>query len=334
MIIGKKSFVIPTGLNLSSDERMKRIFNDRKILHRNAVPSFVIYIDESVWTAFLQKANEEYASHRNEASGIILGNYFKDEAGEYVVGTHFEAGNGSGTSSVFCEISIQDQLRILKTAKDKHLLQIIWIHSHPSFGAFYSTVDYRTLKSMYYAPHQAGIVVDNVKDEYLGFKVRNSNAYEFKDIYLIKLMDGMPQVTRPFGKKPVKIFFAKKRESITLKKKLNETVSLKGKCGKINEEADILSLLLNAIDDLKVILLSNHETKDKMNQFRLNWEASIKGIEELVNKQYGEKPYKDVAPVFNLLNEMRNLLDKSNSPESQASLLDKVNEILTVLTKS
>jgi proteasome lid subunit RPN8/RPN11 len=336
MIIGKKSFVIPTGIELSGDERIKRIFHDRKLLHEQSVPSFAVYIEESTWNAFLQKANEEYALRNNEASGIILGSYFKDDAGEYVVGTHFEAGNGSGTSSVFCEISIQDQVRIIQSAKEKKLLQVIWIHSHPSFGAFYSNVDYRTLKSMYYAPHQAGIVVDNVKGEYLGFKVRNNNAYEFKNIYLFKIDDDSQFSSRPFGKDPIKVFYAKDNSSITLNKKVKDPVSLKsgGKRIKQVKDTEVLAMIKKAMDDLKLLLADSQDKNDKLIQHRQNWEITIKQIEALLEEQYGGKPYRDVAPYFNMLNELRDLLNEKYSSANRARLQDKLNELLTDLSKS
>ncbi len=335
MIIGKKSFIAPTGLDLSGDERIKRIFRDRKLLHEHTVPPFAIYIDESTWNKFLQKANEEYALRNNEASGIILGNYLKDDFGEYIVGTHFEAGNGSGTSSVFCEISVHDQVRIIQSAKEKKLLQVIWIHSHPSFGAFYSTVDYRTLKSMYYAPHQAGIVVDNVKGESLGFKVRYNKAFEFKDIYLVKLDDDASLISRPFGKNPAKIFYANNRSYFTLNKKVNDPVSLKsiGKEIKRGDSEDVLDRISKAVDEIKFILSNSGDKNDQMCPSRQNWEANIKEIESLLNERYGEKPYKDVAPWFKIISEMRYFLNDGYSPASQPKHQDKLNELLNGLSK-
>jgi proteasome lid subunit RPN8/RPN11 len=333
MIIGKKSFVTPSQPDLSGDERIERIFRDRKLLHEHSIPSFAVYIDESAWNAFLQKANDEYTKRGNEASGIILGKYLKDNFGEYVVGTHYEAGNGSGTSAVFCEISIQDQLRIIQSAKEKTLLQVIWIHSHPTFGAFYSTVDYRTLKSMYYAPHQAGIVVDNVKGEYLGFKVRNGNANEFKEIFLFRLDDAESLASQPFGKDPVKVFYAKNNSSFSSNRKVNDPVSLKsaGKGKKQVHSAEVLSLITKAADDLKLILSGPDETNDRTNQYVHDWEIKIKEIEGMLYEQYGEKPYKDVVPCVNILNEMSVLINEKYSSASHAKLRDKLNELLKSL---
>lgn len=336
MIIGKKSFISPTRIELSGDERIRRIFNDRKLLHKQLVPSFAVYIEESAWNAFLQKANEEYAVRKNEASGIFLGSYFKDDEGEYVVGTHFEAGNGPGTSSVFCEISVHDQVRIIQSAKEKNLLQLIWIHSHPSFGAFYSNVDYRTLKSMYYAPHQAGIVVDNVKEEYLGFKVRKRKANEFLDIFLFKLDDVELAINRPFGKDPAKVFYANASFLTTLNKKMNNPVSLKIQSRTKNQDMgiEILALITKAADDLKSLLSDPLKTSDKSKIHQQDWEIKIREIESLLNEQYGGKPYRDVAPYFNVLNELKDLLSEESSSTNQTRFRDKLNELLTDLSRS
>ena len=331
MIIGKKSVVGPCSLAEINNERIKDLFSDRSLLHANSIPEFSIYIDEPAWNTFLKRANNEYTIHNNEASGIILGHYFSDRFGKFIVGIHFEAGYGQGTSSVFCEISIQDQIRILQKAKDHNLLQLIWIHSHPTFGAFFSTVDYRTLKSMYYAPHQAGIVVDNVNQEYLGFKVRNNNAYDFKEIFLVSLNDPTLSITRPFGKNPDKIFYARKKNSSNLNKTKVPPVSLKDKRNEKIKGEEILSLLSQAIDDLKLVLNGRDKKNDSLDQNMQSWEMKIKEIEHLLNEKYGEKSYKSVAPCFARLNEMRVMINEGAFPESQASLLDKMKELLNNL---
>lgn len=338
MIIGKKSFVTPKALDLLGDVKIKQVFMHREMMHELKVPLFGIYIDYYVWDAFIKQANLEYSQHRNEASGIILGYYLKDDYGEFVVGTHFEAGYGEGTSSVFCEISILDQVRIIKVCKEKNLLQLVWIHSHPSFGAFYSSVDYRTLKSMYYAPHQAGIVVDNIKEEYLGFKVKGNDAYEFKDIYIISLDDDLSPFTRPFGKEPIKIFYAKNNGSSPSNKKIAGPVSLKIK--RKNKEKDksddIMVSLVNAVNDLKIILSNTNKPKSVGNSvlYRKNWEMTIAQIESLLYEQYGEKPYREVAPHFNIINSMREMISEGFSTSSQAKLLDNLDLLIKSLSKS
>lgn len=323
----------PVSSETSGNKHIMAKFDDRSQLHLTKVPAFTIYINVQTWKSFLQRADDEYKERKNEASGIILGYYFKDSFGEYVVGTHFEAGSGSDTSSVFCEISVLDQLRILQIAKEKQLLQLVWIHSHPSFGAFYSTVDYRTIKSMYYAPHQAGIVVDNINEEYLGFKVMNNDAIEFKDIYLISLDNEASCISTPFGKKPAKSFFVKPRNPLADSKKVNMLISLKsiGKGKNYTLDPNVLSGIENLIDELKILLSNPQISSNMVTHSCKKWDAQINQIETILNEYYGTKPYKDVAPYFKKLNELRQLINEDPPSGGLAILKEKLTVLLKLL---
>jgi len=336
MIIGKKKMVTPQDLVLSSDERIKRIFFDRKKLHNDSVPEFVAYIDESVWNSFILKAKDEYTNRNHETSGIILGSYYTDQHGEFSVGTDFEAGTGSETSAAFCEISIQDQVRIASLTNEKKLLQLIWIHSHPSFGAFYSAVDYKTLKGMYYAPHQCGIVVDNVKEEYLGFKVSQySIAHEFKEIFLVNLNAEYQKPARPYGKNPGKIFFAQNRILSSGKGKQKEPVKL-AKCpDTTNQKKDelILTLIQRIQNDLKLLKLDDQHNEVDIKQLIIDWQKYIDKIDRLLNELYGQKPYTEVASLFSYLSEIRSILKNEISDVEQHKFSEIVNELGSRFTK-
>ena len=322
--------VIPQDFILSSDERMKRIFSDRQKLHDDSIPAFVSYLDESVWNSFILKANDEYTNRNHEASGIILGLYYTDQFGEFSIGTDFEAGTGSETSAAFCEISVQDQVRIACLTNEKKLLQLIWIHSHPSFGAFYSSVDYKTLKGMYYAPHQCGIVVDNVKEEYLGFKVlKNSIAHEFKDIFLVNLNAEYQQPARPYGKNPGKIFFAQNRKLSSEKGKQKETVKLAKPPDKANQKKDelILALIQRIQNDLKLLKLDDQQNEVDIKQLIIDWKKYIDKIDRLLNELYGQKPYTEVASLFSYLSELQSILKNEISDVEQYKFSEIVNEL-------
>lgn len=337
MIIGKKKMVIPQDFVLSNDERMKRQFSDRKKLHDDSVPAFVAYIDKSVWNSFILQANDEYTNRKHEASGIILGLYYTDQHGEFSVGTDFEAGSGSETSAAFCEISIQDQVRIARLTNEKNLLQLIWIHSHPSFGAFYSAVDYKTLKGMYYAPHQCGIVVDNVKEEYLGFKVsKHSIAHEFKDIFLVNLNDEYQMPVRPYGKNPGKIFFAQNRNLSSGEGKQKEPVKLFKSPDTTNQKKDelILALIERIQNDLKLLKLASQQNEVDIKQLIIDWNKYIDKIDRLLNDLYGQKPYSEVAGLFSYLSEMRSILKNDISDIQQNKFSEIVNELGSRFTKS
>lgn len=200
MVIGERKLIMPQVINLFNEDRIKRVFADRGKLHSNSPSPFTVYIEVPAWHAFLQLADEAYNLRRDEASGIFLGYYFKDMLGEFSLCTHFEPGTGRATTSTFCEISVEDQARIASIAKETNTLQLVWVHSHPSFSAFYSPVDTLTLKTMYYAPHQAGLVVDNIAFEYEGFKVSEDNhVCQFRDIFLIDLQSPNSKIANPFS---------------------------------------------------------------------------------------------------------------------------------------
>ena len=200
MVIGERKFVMPQDINFLTNDAIKLMFADRSKLNSSIPNSFAVYIEVQVWQTFLQFADDAYKIRRHEASGIFLGYYFKDMIGEYSVCTHFEPGTGTETGSTFCEISINDQARIASIANENNLLQLVWVHTHPAFGAFYSQVDYRTLKTSYYAPHQAGLVVDNIAHEYEGFKTSQENhVSQFKAFYLIDFTNSNKQIANPLG---------------------------------------------------------------------------------------------------------------------------------------
>ena len=327
---------IPQDFVLSSDERMKRIFSDRQKLHNDSIPAFVSYIDESVWNSFILKANDEYNNRNHEASGIILGLYYSDQYGEFSVGTDFEPGSGAKTSAAFCEISIQDQVRIARLTNEKKLLQLIWIHSHPSFGAFYSTVDYKTLKGMYYAPHQCGIVVDNIKEEYLGFKVlKNSTAHEFKDIFLVNLNDEYQKPARPYGKNPGKVFFAQNRKLSPEKGKQREPVKLFKSTDTTNQKKVklILTLIERIQNDLMLLKLDDQRNEVDIKQLIIDWHKYIDKIDRLLNELYGHKPYTEVAALFSYLSEIRSILKNEISDVEQHEFSEIVNELGSRFTK-
>jgi proteasome lid subunit RPN8/RPN11 len=329
MIIGKKLYIQPIDASEIKDARIQAIFDNRQILHAKKVPEFAVYIDELTWYKFLQSADNEYTQRKNEASGIFLGHYFADQFGRYTVGTHFEAGNGTSTSSVLCEISVNDQLRILQTARDQKLLQLIWVHSHPTFGAFYSAVDFRTLKSMYYAPHQAGIVVDNVNCEYLGFKTKDGKVHEFNDIYLVSLDVKTPNAFRPFEKNPRKYIDVKNIRSISIKSKPICQSGTKLRSHEMSMETEIIELLSNAIDDLRKIMSDSNNGLANLPQHQINWQIKVEDIETLLNEYFGDKPCKEISPCFIRLYELRLILKKHYSFDNMILLLDKWKEFST-----
>ena len=67
MIIGKKILVTPAVIENMENESIQAVSCDRSFLHGSKIPAFAVYIDESVWNKFLQKASDESILHKNEA---------------------------------------------------------------------------------------------------------------------------------------------------------------------------------------------------------------------------------------------------------------------------
>ena len=65
------------------------------------------------------------------------------------------------------------------------LTQLVWVHSHPGFGAFFSGTDDNTLRTLYRAPQYMGVVVDICKNEMVGYKMvdglRRTHSFQIVD---------------------------------------------------------------------------------------------------------------------------------------------------------
>jgi proteasome lid subunit RPN8/RPN11 len=160
-----------------------RIFLDRKLLHGGDVPNWFVYIYEYAWEAFLNHTTEIYSHTGHEGQGIFLGKYFRDEFGEFAVATAYFGGEGE-SSHAHVEMSEQCLSRISRQCLTDDLLMLIWIHTHPTFGAFYSGTDSHCLRTNFYMPYQIGIVVDIIRRELKGFHVRAGEVVGFSDFAL------------------------------------------------------------------------------------------------------------------------------------------------------
>lgn len=183
------------------------IFKNRKNLHRNRkIPgSFCIYVQAEAWDAAIHHVKEFYEKTGKEASGIIIGYYFQDKFGEFAVGTRYEPGTGDNNSAAYCEISVEDHQRIFNICKEKEMVKIIWFHSHPGMGAFYSQMDQDTLKNRYNASFQAGVVVDFITKTYRVFKAKkNGIMHNHPTFNLVCKTDEQGyHLYKPFEKKSI-----------------------------------------------------------------------------------------------------------------------------------
>lgn len=159
------------------------VFRERESLHRGDVPGWFVYIHEYAWEAFLSHTTEVYSRTGHEGQGIFLGKYFRDEFGEFAVATAYYEGEGE-SSRAHVEMSEQCLSLISKRCLAEDLLMLIWVHTHPTFGAFYSGTDTNCLRTNFHMPFQIGIVVDIIRRELKGFRVSAGEVLGFDDFAL------------------------------------------------------------------------------------------------------------------------------------------------------
>lgn len=160
-------------------QKMKQLL--RSFL-KDAETNYTCLIPKDVMDEFLAFANDIYRKHHNEATGMLVGYYLHDETcpnKKIAIATSFLPAFGESTR-VTCEFSYEDSVRHSEYCKANGLLPIIWIHSHPGFGVFYSHTDSTTLKAFFAKEHQCGVVVDNLNHAYKGFKIINDQQAEIK----------------------------------------------------------------------------------------------------------------------------------------------------------
>jgi proteasome lid subunit RPN8/RPN11 len=172
-------------------------FKDRTKLHSSEPPEFFAYIQDYAWNAFVRHGENVYHEVRCEAQGIFVGHYFKDQFGEFVVATAYEEGNGN-SQSAYVEMSEECLAKISGKCQNDGTLTLIWVHTHPNFGVFYSGTDYNCLKTNFYKPYQIGIVVDILRKQDKGFKTKGNDVVEYSDYALFN--DGTDKLFSPYGK--------------------------------------------------------------------------------------------------------------------------------------
>jgi proteasome lid subunit RPN8/RPN11 len=183
MKIVKTKEITPKDISEITDSSLLD-FKDRAKLHdRSSIPDFFVYIQDYAWNAFEHHSKEVYSQLRHEAQGIFVGYYYKDQFGKFVVATKYEEGNGNSYSA-YVEMSEECLAKISERCQNDGSLMLIWIHTHPGFGVFYSDTDYNCLKTNFYKPYQIGLVVDILKDQIRGFKTKGDNVIEYEDFRL------------------------------------------------------------------------------------------------------------------------------------------------------
>jgi proteasome lid subunit RPN8/RPN11 len=138
-------------------------------LELDADDGYHCFIEKDAFNEFVDFATGVHEATGYEATGIFAGYWLSDGKNRYAYCTHFLPAKGKSTA-VTCTIEPEDFGRFSDFCRRNNLTQLVWVHSHPGFGAFFSNTDDRTLRSLYRASQYMGVVVDIFKNEMAGFK--------------------------------------------------------------------------------------------------------------------------------------------------------------------
>ncbi len=175
--------------NIERLENIIRLFQDEQERFEN---NFQCFIERNAFNAFVSFADEAYKSRGHEATGVIFGYYFhikNNPQRKVIVATDFKPASGPATA-VTCTISYDDVINYNKFCEENKMIQAVWIHSHPTYGTFYSGTDSAMLSSTFYAFHQMGVVVDNVRNQTMGFKIING-VEKHENVVLFDLYESL-----------------------------------------------------------------------------------------------------------------------------------------------
>jgi proteasome lid subunit RPN8/RPN11 len=270
-----------------------RIFSDRRSLHRGDVPVWFVYVHEYAWEAFLNHTMEIYSRTGHEGQGIFVGKYFRDEFGEFAVATSYFGGEGESSHS-HVEMSEQCLALISSQCVAEDLLMLIWVHTHPKFGAFYSSTDINCLRTNFYMPFQIGIVVDIVSRELKGFRVRDGEVIDFGDL---SLYNGEPaRLFQPYENERSP---AMRAQSIEIRRKGQEAAH--APADELLREVKAINASLPTISDLLEGLLVRERaaTQDVTNGELLAEEVSrlrkdVEFLKELIRKGESAQTEQDI----------------------------------------
>lgn len=153
-------------------EAISKAFGEKDVHPQEEKSDYTCYVSKSAVDDFVSFANDIHENSGHEAIGVIVGYYCTDSRNpnhKLAIGTKFLPAHGCSTQ-VTCEISVEDSIRFSDYCLKHKMLPVVWIHSHPGFGAFYSGTDTNTLLTQYNGPHQAGIVIDNIRCQTKAYK--------------------------------------------------------------------------------------------------------------------------------------------------------------------
>jgi proteasome lid subunit RPN8/RPN11 len=254
-------------------------FKDRAKLHDDSIPDFFVYIQDYAWNAFVSHGNNVYKALSHEAQGIFVGHYFKDRYGEFIVATAYEEGDGN-SQSAYVEMSEECLAKISEKCQADETLMLIWVHTHPGFGVFYSSTDYSCLQTNFYKPYQIGIVVDILQHKTKGFKVKSTEVLEFSDYALFN--DEKNLLFSPYESHKIEIV---KKTDEKINELTAEVERLKTDLQtQTDENTELKKVVQQKEKELESALQSNTDIKDNLQNKEQDNELLTKDLQAKTNE--------------------------------------------------
>jgi len=315
------------------------VFANRLSLHKEtANREFTCYIEQQAFDAFIRFADETYNHNRHEATGLIVGHYLHDKGtpnSKFIVGTNFLAAKTGNTTTATCEFSYEDSIEHSDFYNANKLLPLIWIHSHPGFGAFYSATDDSTLKNYFYANHQIGVVVDNINKKFLGYKIYNGKRQE-EDVFIFDL-----EKSTPTELKLINICY-RNRKNVEHKTNIVHTPKVDdGKKGVKPGKG----LLINVIGTLLlfvvvgVALVANFKRTNDLEKRIIEITQQVDSINNIVATQKIIEEINEITPelsteIIDIFSEtIENEFEEIRNPEKQQSKITPIAQISETVTE-
>ncbi len=162
-------------LNLEDRESLTSIVQVLTDFPETFRGNYTCYIEQNALNEFIKHANAVYDKLGNEATGLFVGYYLhslEDNKKKIAIATKFLPSYEN--TAITCEQSYEEVAQNNAFCEYHKLLPLVWPHTHPfNRPLFYSSTDSNTLAKVYSAPHQMGVVCDNLRNDYMGFKIIN-----------------------------------------------------------------------------------------------------------------------------------------------------------------
>lgn len=126
---------------------------------------------------------EHLIQEKIELGGLLLGNVYSlnsEDGHSYAVEITHSIPSVEFTST---KVSLSLGVDVWNAARPflgKGMMIVGWYHSHPGFGAFFSSTDRYTQKHFFREPYHVGLVVDPFREEEMWFLGKDSSEANYK----------------------------------------------------------------------------------------------------------------------------------------------------------